>query len=121
MNTWPPRVSAQELSDGTCTSALNVFRAMGFALGNLTASYTADVRQDVSAAISTACLLVPEVETGIPWEEIAEKYDFVTRQALRLFDYLLEKVGLHRRDIYNAIAAGIAEIPHVLRCDIKAV
>jgi hypothetical protein len=125
MNTWPPKVNAQVLSDGTCTPAVNVFRAMGFALGNLTASYAADVRQDVSAAMSAAWLLVPDIDTGIPWDEmrdkIAQKSDVVTRWTMWLFDYLLGLVGLERRDIYNVIAAGINEIPHVLRCDIKAV
>jgi hypothetical protein len=46
---------------------------MGFALGNLTASYAADVRQDVSAAITAAWLVVPAVDTGIPWDEVSEK------------------------------------------------
>jgi hypothetical protein len=121
MNTWPPKVSTQVLSDGSCTPAVNVIKAMGFALGNLTVSYTADLRQNVSAAIAAAWLLVPEVDTGIPWDTFADKYDVVTGWALSLFDRLLARVGLHRRDIYNVIAAGIAEIPHVVRCDIKAV
>ena len=121
MNTWPPQVSTQVLSDGSCKPAVNIMKAMGFALGNLTASYAADVRQDVSAAIGAAWLLVPEIDTGIPWDEISEKYDVVTRGALWLFDYLLGLVGLHRRDIYNVIAAAIDEIPHILRCDFKAV
>jgi hypothetical protein len=121
MSTRPPRVNAQALSEGSCTPAVNVFKAMGFALGNLTASYAADVRQDVTTALSAAWLLVPEIDTGIPWDKISEKYDVVTRGALWLFDYVLGLVGLHRRDIYNVLAAAIDEIPHVLRCDIKAV
>jgi hypothetical protein len=121
MNTWPPQVSTQVLSDGSCKPALNIIKAMGFALGNLTRSYAADIRQDVSAAVAAAWLLVPEIDTGIPWDEVAEKYDVVTRAALWLFDYLLSLVGLHRRDIYNVIAAAIDEVPHILRCDIKAV
>ena len=121
MSTWPPQVNAQVLAAGSCTPAVNVFKAMGFALGNLTASYATDVRQDVSAAISAAWLVVPDVDTGIPWDKAAQKYDVVTRYALWLFDELLRLFGLHRRDVYNVIAAAVDEIPHVLRCDIKAV
>jgi hypothetical protein len=121
MNTWPPQVNSQGLADGTCTPVVNVFRALGFTLGNLTASYAVEAREEVSAAISAAWLLVPDVDTGIPWDKVADKYDVVTEKALWLFNETLSLVGLHRRDIYNVIAAGIDEIPHILRCDIKAV
>jgi hypothetical protein len=122
MNTWPPKVSTQELSDGTCTPAVNVIKAMGWTFGNLTASYAADVRQEVASSINAAWIAVDAViDTGIDWDAVAEKYDVVTDAALRLFDYLLSLVGWKRRDIYNVIAAGIAEFPHVVRCDIKAV
>jgi hypothetical protein len=121
MSTWPPKVSTQVLSDGSCRPAVNVFKAMGFALGNLTASYAADVRADVSAAIGAAWLIVPDIETGIPWDKVVDKYDAVTNQVFWLFNLTLAQVGLQRRDIYNVIAAGIDEIPHILRCDIKTV
>ena len=84
----------QMLADGSCTSSVNVIKAMCFTLGNLTASYAADVRQDVSAAISAAWLVVPAVDTGIPWDKVVEKQDVVTREALSLFDYVLGLVGL---------------------------
>jgi hypothetical protein len=122
MNTWPPRVSTQELSDDSCTPAVNVIKAMGWTFGNLTASYAADVRQEVSSSINAAWLVVAaNIDTGIPWDAVAEKYDVVTDAALWLFDYLLSLVGWKRRDIYNVIAAAIDEFPHVVRCDIKAV
>lgn len=122
MNTWPPQVSTQELSDGTCTPAVNVIKAMGWTFGNLTASYAADVRQEVASSINAAWIAVDAViDTGIDWDAVAEKYDVVTDTALRLFDYILSLVGWKRRDIYNVITAGIAEFPHVVRCDIKAV
>jgi hypothetical protein len=122
MSTWPPRVSTQELSDNTCTPAVNVIKALGWSFGNLTASYAADVRQEVFSSINAAWLVVAaNIDTGIPWDAVADKYDVVTRTALWLFDYLLSLVGWHRRDIYNVIAAAIAEIPHVVKCDIKAV
>ena len=122
MSTWPPRVTTQDLSDDTCTPAVNVIKALGWSFGNLTASYAADVRQDVSSSINAAWLVVAaNVDTGIPWDAVAEKYDVVTRAALWLVDYLLSLLGWHRRDIYNVMAAAIEEIPHVVRCDIKAV
>jgi hypothetical protein len=122
MSAWPPKVNTQELSDDTCTPAVNVIKALGWSFGNLTASYAADARQEVASSINAAWLVVAaNVETGIPWDAVADKYDAVTRAALWLFDYLLSLVGWHRRDIYNVIAAAIAEIPHVVRCDIKAV
>jgi hypothetical protein len=121
MNTWPPRVSTQELSDDSCTPAVNVIKAMGWTFGNLTASYAADVRQDIAASINAAWVLIPAIDTGIPWDAVAEKYDVVTDAALWLFDYLLSLVGWKRRDIYNVMAAAIDELPHVVRCDIKAV
>jgi hypothetical protein len=115
-------VSTQDLSDDTCTPAVNVIKALGWSFGNLTASYAADVRQDVSSSINAAWLVVAaNVDTGIPWDAVAEKYDVVTRAALWLVDYLLSLFGWHRRDIYNVMAAAIEEIPHVVRCDIKAV
>jgi hypothetical protein len=79
------------------------------------------VRQDVSSTINSAWIVVPAIDTGIPWEKVSEKYDVLTDTALRLFDYLLGLVGLERRDIYDVIAAAIDEFPHVVRCDIKAV
>lgn len=122
MNTWPPRVSTQVLSDDTCTPAVNVIKAMGWTFGNLTASYAADVRQDVSSSINAAWLVVDAaIDTGIDWDAVEQKYDVVTDAALRLFDYVLSLVGWKRSDIYNAIAAAIDEVPHVVRCDIKAV
>jgi hypothetical protein len=66
-------------------------------------------------------VLAATIDTGIPWDAVADKYDVVTRAALWLVDYLLGLVGLRRRDIYDLIAAAIAEVPHVVRCDIKAV
>ena len=121
MSTWPPKVSTQVLSDGSCTPAVNVIKALGHTLGNLTASYAADVKQEVSPLISAAWLLVPAVDTGIPWDKVADKYDVVTSTTLWLFDYLLGLLGMQRGDIYNVIAAAIAEVPNVVRCDIKAV
>jgi len=121
MSSWPPKVSTQ-LSDSTCTPAVNVIKAFGWTFGNLTASYAEDARQEVSSSINAAWLVIAaNVDTGIPWDAVADKYDVVTRAALSLFDYLLGLVGWHRRDIYSVIAAVIAEIPHVLKCDIKAV
>jgi hypothetical protein len=122
MSTWPPRVSSQVLSDDTCTPAVNVIKAMGWTFGNLTASYAAEARQEVASSISAAWIvLAATIDTGIPWDAVADKYDVVTRAALWLVDYLLGLVGLRRRDIYDLIAAAIAEVPHVVRCDIKAV
>jgi len=122
LNTWPPRVNTQELSDGSCTPAVNVIKAMGWTFGNLTASYAADVRQEVSSSINSAWIAIDAViDTGIPWDAVAEKYDVVTDAALWLVDYLLGLVGWTRRDIYNVMAAAINEFPHVVRCDIKAV
>ena len=122
MSTWPPRVSSQVLSDDTCTPAVNVIKAMGWTFGNLTASYAAEARQEVASSISAAWIvLAATIDTGIPWDALADKYDVVTRAALWLVDYLLGLVGLRRRDIYDVIAAAIAEVPHVVRCDIKAV
>ena len=121
LNTWPPRVNTQELSDGSCTPAVNVIKAMGWTFGNLTASYAADVRQDLASSINAAWVLIPAIDTGIPWDAVAEKYDVVTDAALWLVDYLLGLVGWKRRDIYNVMAAAINEFPHVVRCDIKAV
>jgi hypothetical protein len=121
MSTWPPKVSTQVLSEATCTPAVNVIKALGWSVGNLTASYASEVRQDVSSAISSAWILIPEVDTGIPWDDVAEKYDVVTNAALWLVDYVLGLVGLQRRDIYDVMAAVIEEFPHVVRCDIKAV
>jgi hypothetical protein len=101
---------------------VNVIKAFGWTFGNLTASYAEDARQEVSSSINAAWLVIAaNVDTGIPWDAVADKYDVVTRAALSLFDYLLGLVGWHRRDIYSVIAAVIAEIPHVLKCDIKAV
>jgi hypothetical protein len=117
----PPRVNTQELSDGSCTPAVNVIKAMGWTFGNLTASYAADVRQDLASSINAAWVLIPAIDTGIPWDAVAEKYDVVTDAALWLVDYLLGLVGWKRRDIYNVMAAAINEFPHVVRCDIKAV
>jgi hypothetical protein len=119
MNTWPPKVNIP--SDDTCTPAVNVIKALGWTVNNLTASYASEVRQDVSSAINSAWIVVPAIDTGIPWEKVSEKYDVLTDTALRLFDYLLGLVGLERRDIYDVIAAAIDEFPHVVRCDIKAV
>ncbi len=75
MSTWPSKVSTQVLSVDSCRPVVNVFKSMGFALGNLTASYAADVRADVSAAIGAAWLIVPDIETGIPWDKVVDKYD----------------------------------------------
>ena len=52
MSTWPPKVNAQVLSDDTCTPAVNVIKALGWTVGNLTASYASDVRNEISSAIS---------------------------------------------------------------------
>jgi hypothetical protein len=115
MSTWPPRVSAQVFSDGTCTPAVNVIKAMGWTFGNLTASYAAEARQDVASSISAEWIvLAASVDTGIPWDAVVDKYDVVTRAALWLVDYLLGLAGLRRSDIYDVIAAAIAEVPH--RC-----
>jgi hypothetical protein len=121
MSTWPPKVSTQVLSEATCTPAVNVIKALGWSVGNLTASYASEVRYDVSSSISAAWILVPQVDTGIPWDKVAEKYDVVTGAALWLVDYVLGLVGLQRRDIYDVMAAVIEEVPHVVRCDMKAV
>jgi hypothetical protein len=86
------------------------------------ASYTADVNQEVSAAISDAWIMVDAaVDTGIPWDAVGEKADAVSGAALSLFDSMLGLVGLRRSDIYDVIAAAIAELPHVVRCDVKSV
>ena len=122
MSTWPPKVSAQVLSDDTCTPAVNVMKALQSSVGNLMASYTADVNQEVSAAISDAWIMVDAaVDTGIPWDAVGEKADAVSGAALSLFDSMLGLVGLRRSDIYDVIAAAIAELPHVVRCDVKSV
>jgi len=122
MSTWPPRVSTQVLSEDTCTPAVNAIKALQWSIGNLTASYAADVREDVSSSINSAWIaLDAAVDTGIPWDAVGDKTDAVTGAALSAFDSMLGLVGLHRSDIYNVIAAAIAEVPHVVRCDVKSV
>jgi len=121
MSTWPPKINSQGLTQETCTPAVNVIKALGWTFGNLTASYAAEVKQDISSSISAVWVLVPSVDTGIPWDAVTDKYDTVTRAALWLVDYLLGLVGLERSDIYDLISAMINEFPHVVRCDVKAV
>jgi len=121
MSSWPPKINPQGLTEETCTPAVNVIKALGWSVGNLSASYAADVKQDIASSISAVWVLVPSVETGIPWDAVADQYDVMTRSALWLFDYLLGLLGLQRRDIYDVISAVIDEFPHIVRCDVKAV